>query len=377
MKEFIIKGLLTVILILGYVLAQAQTLPLVKIASLPTTINESSGLEITDTSSVWTHNDSGGKNRIYKVNFSGVTVDSITITNATNVDWEDIASDADTNIYIGDFGNNNNSRKDLKIYKIPKPSSITGNATTASVISFSYSDQIAFPPGNGNLNYDVEGFFHTGDSLYLFTKNRSTANNSGYTKLYRLPDEAGNYVAELIDSFYTNELVTAADISDDGSSVALLTYFSVWIFRNFTGHNFFSVVPQKFSITPVTQKEGIVFKNDSEIYISDEKVGSTGGNIYHAKIELQTGINPKPKRPPFFLYPNPCDAAFGIMFSDFSNAERCYTIRNISGQIIQQGKIQAGVLHQEINCSELEKGEYFIEVMNESEKDYQSFLIFR
>lgn len=356
---------------------QAQSLSLVKITSLPTTLHEASGIEMTDTSSVWTFNDSGGKNRIYKINFSGVTVDSITIINATNIDWEDITRDVDTNIYIGDFGNNDNSRKNLKIYKIPKPSFIKEDTTTASVISFSYSDQTAFPPGNGNLNFDVEGFFHSGDSLYLFSKNHSTTNNSGYTKLYRLPNEAGNYVAELIDSFYTGELVTAADISDDGSTVALLTYFSVWVFRNFTGHHFFSVTPEKYTFASVTQKEGIVFKNNSEIYISDEKVGSVGGNIYHAEIGFPTSINSKPKRPPFFLYPNPCDAAFGIIFSDFSNAKRWFTIRNINGQVVQQGKIQGGTQYRQIHCSTLEQGTYFMEIDSKTETNSQTFLISR
>lgn len=371
------KKLFTFLTLLYFSSLQAQTLPLTTVASFPSTIKESSGLEMTDTSGVWTHNDSGGKNRIFKINLSGVTIDSITISNASNIDWEDITKDADTNIYIGDFGNNGNNRKDLKIYKIPKPSSVTGHTVTASTISFSYPDQKSFPPGNGNLNYDSEAFFHAGDSLYLFTKNRSTTNNSGYTKLYRLPDEAGSYVAELIDSFFTNELVTGADISDDGSSVALLTYFSIWIFRNFSGYNFFSVVPEKYSLTPVTQKEGIVFKSNSEIYISDEKAGSTGGNIYRAIISFPTGAVSKPKYPFFFLYPNPCNMTFGIRFSGLSNAEQCYIIRNCSGQIVQQGKIQEGAPYYEIPCHQLEQGEYLIEINNKTGKNCQPFLILR
>jgi sugar lactone lactonase YvrE len=43
----------------------------------------------------------------------------------TNIDWEDITKDKDGNLYVGDFGNNDNERKDLCIYKIDKKSLTT------------------------------------------------------------------------------------------------------------------------------------------------------------------------------------------------------------------------------------------------------------
>jgi hypothetical protein len=36
-----------------------------------------------------------------------------------NIDWED-TKDKNGNLYVGDFGNNDNERKDLCIYKIDK-----------------------------------------------------------------------------------------------------------------------------------------------------------------------------------------------------------------------------------------------------------------
>src|SRR3954451_24152951 len=74
-------------------------------ANLGNRVHESSGLIWWD-NQLWTHTDSGGKPDLYAVDKStGKVLKIVTITNATNVDWEDIAQDDDY-IYIGDFGNN-------------------------------------------------------------------------------------------------------------------------------------------------------------------------------------------------------------------------------------------------------------------------------
>ena len=99
-------------------------------------------------------------------------------------------------------------------------------------ITFHYPDQKQFPPQPSNWNFECEAFFFRNDSIYLFSKNLSNPND-GYTKMYRLPDKQGAYTAELIDSFYLNEPVTSADISPDGKTIVLLTYFSLWVFKDF------------------------------------------------------------------------------------------------------------------------------------------------
>src|SRR3990170_4160848 len=71
---------------------------------------------------LWTLEDSGNANSIYGLNSNGEIVKNITIENTENIDWEDISKDKDGNFYIGDFGNNDNVRQDLCIYKIDKNS---------------------------------------------------------------------------------------------------------------------------------------------------------------------------------------------------------------------------------------------------------------
>ena len=89
------------------------------IGTLPENVLESSGL-IYYNNRLITHNDSGNSPQLYELDSLGSQIfRTITINNATNIDWEDITQD-DTYIYVGDFGNNSGNRQDLRIYRIKK-----------------------------------------------------------------------------------------------------------------------------------------------------------------------------------------------------------------------------------------------------------------
>jgi hypothetical protein len=113
------KNTLTLILLFfGLLTIKSQTAASVTNLQTPT-LDESSGL-IFYNNTIITHNDSGNQANLYEIDAStGTITRTVTITNATNVDWEDIAQDA-SYIYIADIGNNYGNRTDLKIYKISK-----------------------------------------------------------------------------------------------------------------------------------------------------------------------------------------------------------------------------------------------------------------
>ena len=85
----------------------------------------------------------------------------------------DITKDKKGNIYIGDFGNNANERKDLCIYKVAKNELSKENAVSEYKIFFSYPEQTEFPPKKKEMFYDVEGFFEYKNHFYLFSLNCS------------------------------------------------------------------------------------------------------------------------------------------------------------------------------------------------------------
>lgn len=263
-----------------------------EICTLPKALPEASGLAYYEGGTVWSHNDSGDLPFVYQIDTTGRIVQIKKITNAANYDWEDMAQDSEGRLYIGDFGNNKNNRKSLHIYVINNPESIETERIEAKVITFTYPDQDAFPPPMHQLNFDVEAMIAFKKNLYLFTKNR-TVPYSGYVKLYKLPTKPGHYTAELLDSLLLDnsnmltDWITGADISPDKKKIALLTSNKVWLFQDFEGDDFF-----KGKITPITlyhvsQKEGIVFINNSEVIICDEVFQHfLGGKLYHLDLSM-------------------------------------------------------------------------------------------
>ncbi|MGD2034109.1 MAG: hypothetical protein PVF73_03575 [Bacteroidales bacterium] len=200
----------------GYVLEE--------LFELPYEVYESSGI-ITFDSIIWTFNDSGNDPVLFGLDTkTGGVVKTLLVNGAENVDWEDITQDTDF-IYIGDFGNNNGTRDDLCIYKVPK-SLLNDSAyqeTDSEKIRFIYEDQSEFSPGFGNTAYDCEAMIFDGDSLVLFTKDWAT----GRSSVYKLPRVPGSYKAGKYFELDTDGLITGADFSVQENLLVLCGYADV------------------------------------------------------------------------------------------------------------------------------------------------------
>lgn len=258
---------------------------LTTIYSLPKNLKEVSGITYsTEDSLLWTLEDSGNANVLYALNSEGLIAKEVTVKNVENIDWEDLTKDKEGNLYIGDFGNNENERQDLCIYKMDKKSLDNENAFPAYKISFSYPEQKNFPPKKKELLYDVESFFELNGNFYLFTKNRSKGFD-GTVFIYKVPNRAGFHKAELIGDFktcddYDNCAITSAAISPDQSKVVLLSHSKIWLFKNFSSDNFLSGIRTETELQHNSQKEAICFKDNDTLLIADEKVKKTGGTLY-------------------------------------------------------------------------------------------------
>ena len=259
--------------------------------TLPSTLNEGSTLVLTD-GNLWTLEDSGNPASIYRISETdGSILQTVSITNATNVDWEELTADANY-IYIGDFGNNaNGNRTNLKIYRVSKAD--IGNGATANVIAdiinFSYQDQVIQNPvtnGPNNTKFDCEAFIIKDNTLHLFTKDWIT----GMTRHYTLPPAPGTYVAQPIEEFNVNGLITGANISTNndivlvGYSTNLIDLF-MWVLYDYTGTNFFSGNKRRLDLGKSInfadrtqdkgQIEGVTFTNNGNGYVSSERINRT------------------------------------------------------------------------------------------------------
>lgn len=286
--------------LLAFTLSFVLCLPLlqgqlVKMADLPQSIKESSGIIMGNGHTIWTFNDSGGKQELYQCDTIGRLVRTLKIKKGPNDDWEDITRNEKGDVYIGNFGNNSNKRKELSLFKIPNPSLIKEESVIAEKIGFQFEDQTAFPPPKDQMNFDCEAVLWYNDHLYLFTKHRTLPMT---TNLYRIPDTSGHHIAQKLGSFATGVAsedehpwfgywITAADISPDKRRVALISGTQLWVFYDFEGDHFFAGKVRNIKLGPNTQKEAVCFVNNSEIYITDElwKPLGVGGNLYKLDLE--------------------------------------------------------------------------------------------
>lgn len=247
--------------------------------SLPTVINETSGIEwIND--SIWvTHNDSGNEPFLYFLNQKGELKYKVKLKKALNSDWEDICFDGKDNLYISDLGNNLNNRKNLNIHRYSLKDS------TEKKYSISYSDQ-KFPMQETNRNFDSEAMIFLNDNLYTFTKANSTP-YKGICKMYKVNVNDSVQTVISIDSIllgdegYWKNSVTSADISDDKTKLALLTYKYLYFFYDFIGDDFFGGKYMRFLLPEIQQREAVVFDSLENIWITDENSRlQNGGFLY-------------------------------------------------------------------------------------------------
>ncbi|MBQ0736573.1 hypothetical protein [Aquimarina celericrescens] len=273
------------LLLLNVVMASCQKMEdtdLIFINDLSKLIREVSGItKLPGDDFMYAINDSGNDNSIFKLQLNGDIISEIDLHQTKNEDWEDLTYDHEGYIYIGDFGNNNNKRDDLVIYKV---FGLPSEKTKTSEIRFRLEDQEDFPPKKKKRNYDIEAFVFLNNNLFLFTKNRSS-DFDGTTKLYKIPATEGDHVAKLVSTFEAcgdsrDCFITGAAINEDKSKIALLTYNKLFILTNFEGDNLFGGKVQKIKLDHYSQKEGICFENDSTLLIVDEGGKKSGGNLY-------------------------------------------------------------------------------------------------
>jgi hypothetical protein len=253
-------------------LRKAYSVKVQKIGRLDSRITESSGLARASGSAFWTHADGGPLNELYLFNLKGELLQTVPLQ-VPNHDWEDLAEDETGNLYIGDFGNNANMRRNLQVYKVQ-----AGTKTVTDTIAFRFADQTEFPPPVNKRHYDLEAFFFHNDSLYLFTKSRAL---QGITKLYALPAVAGKYELWPREELRVQSAITAADVSPEQDGFALLGYGRLYLFRpQERGGITFQGQRYCLPLGRTGQAEAILFLSANELLLSNEK-----GKLYRISLK--------------------------------------------------------------------------------------------
>jgi hypothetical protein len=347
--------------ILGSFLGFAQITNVVEKFDLPTILYESSGAIFFNDKLIM-HNDSGNDNKLYELDtISGKISRTVILTNATNVDWEDMTQD-DTSIYIGDIGNNSGNRTDLKIYKIIKSDYLSSSNVMAEVINYSYSDQLDFSSKPNNTEWDAEALISFDkNNLVLFTKNWI----NGVTKAYAIPKNSGTYAVESFTTSLTSGgFITGATYNPFTKKMYLIGYDSnlqpfVWQSENFVGNDIFSGSNTQTLLTMLgfEQIEAITYVGANRYFITSESFNfpqfsddgklisfSTNDNILSIEEQAANFIS---------LYPNPVGEELIIDVLEFASIE----IYDAKSALVYKGATKR------VNVSELNKGFYLVKII--------------
>jgi hypothetical protein len=245
--------------------AAAEVPGLRKVGSLKDVVPESSGLAPAPTAGhYYSFGDDGNRPILYEVTGTGKAAGTLDVP-ADNTDWESLSRDGQGNYYIGDCGNNESLRRDLRIYKF-RPDA----PAKVGTIAFSYPDQSEFPPKKKQRNFDCEASLWHDGQVWLFTKDRGQSSTS---KVYTVPDQPGDYTAKKVASLAIPGEVTDAALRADGRRLVLLGRGELFILDGNSWADILRATPRQVALTGAGQTEGAVFKDDNTLLISTEQGG--------------------------------------------------------------------------------------------------------
>jgi len=359
-------------------------------AQLPSEIAETSGLLYAD-QRLWTLNDSGNEPILFRLDPDlGTVQQRVRISNFGNVDWEDIAADAQY-LYIGDFGNNNGDRRDLRILRIRKADIGTGSTETvaAEAIQFSYPDQTNFNPGTNNHNFDCEAFFFANDSLHLFTKNWADLQTTYYT----VPATPGTHVARRRASFNTGGLVTAASLNTAGTEASLLGYnlstnsTFLWLLFDFPNKNFLGGNKRRIELPSpllIGQAEGLAFTGRYTLLLSNERVAVGPINIPARLYALDATqwlapstptATKQPRANDFTVFPNPASGTLLIQSTDAFAAGTRLVLHDSQGRTRLTTLLATGSKEYQLDLSQITAGLYIVSLQSDKSTTFRKVLV--
>ncbi len=177
---------------------------------------------------VWVHNDSSGGAVLYALDLSNCKIRSrLTLADMPGRDLEAIASGRDASgnpvLWVGDFGDNQESWEFVRIYQVPEPKTLTDQTVPARAWRFAYPDG----------PHDAETLLADPRKPQLWVVSKQLATGVIY-KLPALPPlELGEVwkeplVAEQVSD--TDGLVSDGAVSGDASRFVLRDYLNARIY---------------------------------------------------------------------------------------------------------------------------------------------------
>jgi hypothetical protein len=218
-------------------------------------INEASGIARSQRypDVFWLANDDG-PSVLYAIDGTGKDLGRIEIKDASNRDWEDLASftlDGVPYLVAADIGDNQGSRKDVRLYVIEEPEAGDDKVKPEWRIEFTYpegprdAESIAVDVDNERVliltKRDVPALLYA-VPLQPGTKKRINAERLGSVASLPQPSHSDLKFARQANTWHWQP--TSMDIADDGTQAVVLTYGGVYLYPRSAGQGWLEALQQ-------------------------------------------------------------------------------------------------------------------------------------
>ncbi|HZC69747.1 MAG TPA: hypothetical protein VE442_03545 [Jatrophihabitans sp.] len=187
----------------------------------------------------YVENDSGDTHRFFALNRrTGATAAVITVSNARNVDWEDIAVARDAagtpSVWLADIGDNDAKRNEVEVYRVREPHIRPTSRQRSIHVRATAVWRLRYPSGPVNAESLAVA---PGGTAYIATK------TAGAAVVYRLPARPAAGRAQLLRRVGRVPLLTgtanplallgatSAAFARNGAVFVLRTYVDAYVWR--------------------------------------------------------------------------------------------------------------------------------------------------
>jgi len=291
---------------------------------------------------LWTHNDSGDKNRIYALNSHGEHLGIYNLYGITTRDLEDIAVgpgpiEDENYIYLGDIGDNDGVYNYKYIYRIKEPE-VDSSQSPVNVILYDIETiQFQYP----DEKRDAETIFldPVTKDLFIISKREDSV------KVYCAPYPQSTSDKICLDHVATLNIsqVVGGDISHLGNEILIKNYFFIYYWFRSPGQNISDALmcdPFVVNYIPEPQGEGICWDSEGEGYftISEERWDIPAHIYYYPRI-TETSVKKDHDSSGIFKlennYPNPCNPNTKIRFIIPEKDRVLITVFNSLGRAVE------------------------------------------
>jgi len=235
-------------------------------------LNESSGLvaSMRQPGTLWSINDSGSFDRLYRVGPQGEALGRVSIDGAWLRDAESLALWRHAGqdwVLIADVGDNRQWRGSVAIHAVPEPAPDDESATVAWSIRFQYPD--------GPRDAEAVAVDVSADDLLVLSKRDEPP------RLYRVSmdhlDEPGLRTAEFIGTanIGPDDEVTGMDITPDGRTLAVVSYRRLFLWLREVDEDWATVVsraPETVALPDLGKAEAVAFVgSDHRLAVTAER----------------------------------------------------------------------------------------------------------